>query len=97
MAGLILQMMHRVGTTTSSKSVEFDVPLTQDDIADLIGLTNVLVNRVIRQLRDRDLATWAHRRIVNYDLPALHRIADFTPEVELDLSWLPDAPRDPPG
>jgi hypothetical protein len=53
------------------------MPLTQELLADALGLSVPHVNRTLRQLRDDDLVRIeAHRVIVN-DVDALSALADF--------------------
>jgi CRP-like cAMP-binding protein len=55
----------------------FPMPLTQELLADALGLSVPHVNRTLRQLRDDDLVRIeAHRVIVN-DVDALSALADF--------------------
>jgi CRP-like cAMP-binding protein len=56
---------------------EFECPLTQYDLADALGLSPIHVNRVLRQLRQKDLLTLkSHRAIVN-NLAALTKLAGY--------------------
>jgi CRP-like cAMP-binding protein len=53
------------------------LPLTQMDIADLMGLTPVHVNRVIRELRESNLAVMRSRQLHVPDLARLAQVALF--------------------
>ena len=54
-------------------------PLSQNHFADALGLTTVHVNRVLRQLREKGLATFNNGQVVfdNYD--RLVKLAEFDP------------------
>jgi CRP-like cAMP-binding protein len=55
----------------------FVCPLNQDLLADALGLTAIHVNRVLRQLRERGLATFREGRVEFHDLAGLHHLAQF--------------------
>jgi CRP-like cAMP-binding protein len=57
----------------------FELPLTQTDIAECTGLTNVSVNRTLRQLREQELAIVQDRRVEILNKPGLWRLAEFDP------------------
>lgn len=58
---------------------EFDLPVTQIDIADATGLTPVHVNRVIQQLRTDGLIRLERRRLLVRNRAALEAAAAFDP------------------
>lgn len=57
----------------------FALPLTQEQIADALGLTAVHVNRTVQQLRSEGLITTAQRTMTLPDVARLRRVADFDP------------------
>jgi len=57
----------------------FQMPLTQEDLGDALGLTPVHINRVLRILRERRLMTFSNRTIVIHDAKALSQEAGFDP------------------
>jgi CRP-like cAMP-binding protein len=56
-----------------------EMPLTQGDIADAIGVSNVHVNRVLQELRGQGLLTLQGQRLVIHDWDALTNRAEFDP------------------
>lgn len=52
-------------------------PLTQDDLADALGLTPVHVNRKLQQLRMDGLISLRSRQLTFHDLHALEQLAGF--------------------
>ncbi|KQO65387.1 MULTISPECIES: Crp/Fnr family transcriptional regulator [unclassified Methylobacterium] len=56
-----------------------EMPLTQGDIADAIGVSNVHVNRVLQDLRGQGLLTLQGQRLVIHDWDALTNRAEFDP------------------
>jgi DNA-binding transcriptional regulator LsrR (DeoR family) len=55
----------------------YRMPLTQELIADALGLSVPHVNRTLRQLRDDGLLTIEDQRVVINDIDALSALADF--------------------
>jgi CRP-like cAMP-binding protein len=58
----------------------FDLPLTQQDIGEACGLTNVHVNRTLRRLREAGLATLSSGEARILDLPRLAAAGEFEPD-----------------
>ncbi|RYG99756.1 MAG: Crp/Fnr family transcriptional regulator [Alphaproteobacteria bacterium] len=59
----------------------FELPMTQQDIADATGLTSVHVNRTLRSLESAQiLRREGAREIRIADWPKMQRYADFSPE-----------------
>ncbi len=65
-----------VGLTDKSS---FEFPLTQNDVAECLGLTSVDVNRTLQELRKRELIELAGRRLTILDSPSLEAVAEFDP------------------
>lgn len=56
-----------------------DVPLTQGDLADSMGLTLVHVNRVLQRFRRERLLSWSHHRFHILDFQRLAQLSAFDP------------------
>jgi CRP-like cAMP-binding protein len=56
-----------------------DVPLTQVDLADTIGLTTVHVNRVLQRFRRERLLDWSRHRFEILDFERLAHESEFNP------------------
>ena len=68
-----LQMRHHYDPVTNS--IKF--PLTQEDIADAVGLTNIHVNRVLRQFRKLGLIECSKKKLTILSEENLAEIGDF--------------------
>ncbi|MCZ8370502.1 MAG: Crp/Fnr family transcriptional regulator [Porphyrobacter sp.] len=80
MAHLICELHHRLAVDDADDAdVEFLFPLTQEDLADVLGLTPVHVNRKLQMLRQNDLIRLRSKRLEILNLPALKKIAGFSP------------------
>lgn len=55
----------------------FDLPITQVEIADSVGLTPVHVNRTLKRLRDEGLIELSEKRLTILDPKALAKAAGF--------------------
>ena len=63
-----------VGLATKSG---YNCPLTQYHLADLLGLSPVHINRVLRELREGGMVTFQNGRVTFDDLPGMVAFADF--------------------
>jgi CRP-like cAMP-binding protein len=52
-------------------------PITQDLLADALGLTGVHINRVLRRLRDDGMATKTNHTLIIHDVARLAELCDF--------------------
>ncbi|MDB5740764.1 MAG: aadR [Alphaproteobacteria bacterium] len=57
----------------------YDLPLSQKDLADTIGVSNVHLNRVLQDLRREDLITWKAEHLVIKDIDRLMEYSGFNP------------------
>jgi CRP/FNR family transcriptional regulator len=90
LTALVLQLHARVKRNNPDAGPTFQVPLTQENLADLTGLTEVHVNRTIKKLRVNRVLRWSRQWITIVDEPELRRLAGL-PERKLatDLTWMP--------
>lgn len=61
------------------KSEEFDLPLTQEELGDALGLTAVHINRTIKRLREEGLIAIGQRRLTVLNPKRLTEITGFDP------------------
>ncbi|WP_298432372.1 Crp/Fnr family transcriptional regulator [uncultured Jannaschia sp.] len=79
MAHFLLELASRLTLVGLGTREGYDCPLTQYHLADALGLSAVHVNRVLRQLRERGLATFRDGRVTLHDYPGLVELAGFDP------------------
>jgi CRP/FNR family transcriptional regulator len=65
-----------VAGTIPKDALEFDLPMTQSQLGDHLGLSSVHINRVLKSIRDQGIATMRSGRMVIHDLEALGRLAN---------------------
>ena len=78
LAHLLCEVSVRLGHADEVES-RFELPLTQEQIADVLGLTAVHVNRTIQQLRAESLIEAKGRTMMIVDTAALRQVAEFDP------------------
>lgn len=77
---LFCELKTRLEIVDLAEKDRFDLPLTQEEIADTVGLTAVHVNRMLRQMKDEGLVrNGTNRRLMIVDESQLERISSFTP------------------
>ena len=78
-AHLFCELHVRLGVIGLTDEDSYDLPLTQTDLAECLGLTAVHINRTLKELRTRGLVEFRGKRVVIEDLEALKRVAEFNP------------------
>lgn len=76
-AHLLLELGTRSHMAGSGGVDKYACPLTQYDLADALGLTAIHVNRMLRELRERDLIDFKQKTVRIIDRPGLERLAGF--------------------
>jgi two-component sensor histidine kinase len=77
LAHLLCELDVRLGTEKEGN--RFDFPLTQEQIADALGLTAVHVNRMVQQLRADGLIATAGRAMTILNVARLREVGGFDP------------------
>jgi CRP-like cAMP-binding protein len=76
-AHLLCEFSMRLEAAGLASNRHYELPMTQEQLADAVGLTSVHVNRVLKQLGQDRLISRDKRRIVIEDWPALRAAGDF--------------------
>jgi CRP-like cAMP-binding protein len=76
---LFCELHIRLGIVGLSDAASYDLPLTQSELAECLGLTPVHVNRVLRDLRESGLVAFRSGRVTMHDLRGLERVAEIDP------------------
>ena len=79
LAHLFCELQVRLATVGLAEQYEYDLPLTQTDLAEILGMTPVHMNRMVRELRDEGLLTFRGRKVEIHDWDGLVRMAEFDP------------------
>ncbi len=78
-AHLICEVYTRLRSLDLIPDRVFDLPVTQAELGDALGLSTVHVNRVLQDLRRNGLITSKGRRLLIEDWPRLQEAGDFDP------------------
>ncbi|XYD06748.1 helix-turn-helix domain-containing protein [Methylobacterium sp. NMS12] len=79
LAHLICELLLRLRLVGIADEGGYDLPLTQIDLADILGMTSVHVNRTLRHLRQLDLVDFKRRRLTISDVARLKTYCSFDP------------------
>lgn len=78
-ANLFLELHYRCMPLGLVTADSFAFPLTQENLADLLGLSMVHVNRTLQFMRRQEMITLKQGRLTLTDIPALQSVAEFKP------------------
>ncbi|MDX8468872.1 Crp/Fnr family transcriptional regulator [Mesorhizobium sp. VK23B] len=79
LAHLICELFVRLQVVNKSRDMSFHLPLSQAQLADVLGLSVVHMNRVIGTLRRMNVINWVNHMITILDWERLVGIAEFDP------------------
>lgn len=93
---LLLDVLARLRVTEVGVVRSFDLPLTQADLGDAVGLTKVHVNRTLARLEEEGYIARAGRRITVADEARLVELTGFVDRyASIDTEWLAPAVQRP--
>jgi len=79
MAHLFCELLVRLQSVGLATQTSYEFPLTQAELADTLGVSDVHVNRMLQQLRADGLITLQGKRLTIPDVERLHEFAGFDP------------------
>jgi CRP-like cAMP-binding protein len=79
MAHLFCEIYSLLKVVNLASDFEWSFPVTQCDMADILGLSPVHVNRILQELRAAELVEWRAGKIRILDWAGLQRTAEFDP------------------
>ena len=79
LAHLVCELFVRLQVVKKTRDMSFHLPLSQAELADVLGLSVVHMNRVIGTLRRMNVVSWANHMITILDWQRLVEIAEFDP------------------
>lgn len=74
---LLCEIYLRLEAVGEAAEGTFPFPITQTELADLLGLSVVHTNRTVQDLRATKLVTWDHHTITVADFPRLMKMVGF--------------------
>lgn len=89
LAAFLLHIQERLQQVDGSVGQSFELPLTQADLAEIVGLTFVHVNRSLRELDRRGLIERSGKRVTLVDVEGLRELAGLpSHQFVRDPEWL---------
>lgn len=80
LAHLLCELLVRLKAVGRAEGNSFELPLTEEHLADALGLTVVQINRTLQLLRSNGLAARDGPWLAILDWPALCRVSGFRPD-----------------
>ena len=74
---LLCELHARLTKVGYATNTDFELPLTQEEVADALGLTSTHVNRMLRRLREEGYITLRHNRLTILDVAKLQGATGF--------------------
>jgi CRP-like cAMP-binding protein len=74
---LMCELYLRMKTVGLTDDHHFELPLTQEEIGDALGLTPVHVNRVLQRMRSEELISFSHGALAIHDYRQLEKASGF--------------------
>lgn len=79
LAHLLCELFVRLQVVKRTNGMNFHLPVSQAELADVLGLSVVHMNRVISALRNSGVISWANHTVTILDWHKLQQIAEFDP------------------
>ncbi len=77
LAHLMCELKVRLETAELTEGLSYELPLTQTELAEILGLTPVHINRMLKELRETGVVTIRNRMIEIADWDGLVALAEF--------------------
>jgi CRP-like cAMP-binding protein len=93
LAHLLCELLYRLRAVGLANGGSYSLPLTQSELADSAGLSDVHMNRVLQRLRAENLITFEGHQLVIHDIGRMIAFSGFDPNY-LHLQQLSGGHRD---
>ena len=77
LAHIVIEMRERLKVIGRCEGERVEMPFTQEQLGDAMGITPVHVNRVVKQLRDERIVEFSRGAVTVIDERRLLQMADF--------------------
>jgi CRP-like cAMP-binding protein len=77
LAHVVLELRERLAVIGRARSDTFEMPLTQEQVGEALGITPVHANRIIKQLRDERIVDISRGRVTVLDPTKLEELGQF--------------------
>ena len=79
LAHFFCELLLRLQVVGRAESDRCEMPFSQEKLGDILGITSIHVNRVLKELRDRNLVLLSRKRLQIPDSARLQAYCDFDP------------------
>lgn len=79
LAHLFCELQVRLTAAGLAEHGTYELPLTQNDLAEILGMTAVHINRMLKELREKNLVTFRSKTVEISDWEGLVAAAEFDP------------------
>lgn len=79
LAHLVCELFLRLQVVEKTDGQTFNLPLSQAELADVLGVSTVHLNKTLQTLRQRDVLTWFNQKVTILDWEGLKSTAEFEP------------------
>jgi CRP-like cAMP-binding protein len=79
LAHMVCEMLLRARAVGLTNDDSFEMPVTQEQLGDALGMSTVHMNRTLQALRAQGLINYHGKRMTIDDLPRLMAFSDFNP------------------
>jgi CRP-like cAMP-binding protein len=79
LASLLCELYVRLEIVDRVEGLSFSLPLSQAELADLLGLSVVHTNRILQELRGTGMVEWQKQTVTIRDWDGLQSLAEFDP------------------
>jgi CRP-like cAMP-binding protein len=79
LAHLLCEFAYRLDAVGLANECGYELPMTQEQLADTVGLTPVHVNRTLKILEEQGLTSKSKKAVTITDLQRLAEVGDFRP------------------
>lgn len=76
-AHLLCELYTRLQTLGLATDYRFELPITQAALADAVGISSVHINRVLQEMRQNNLISWAAGAVEIFDWDRLRAVGEF--------------------
>lgn len=87
-AHFLCELHTRLSIVGLADGDSFQLPMSQTDLSDAMGLSVVHVNRTLQQMRRKRLIVWQNEQVRILDIGELKRLCEFDP-IYLNLRQIP--------
>ena len=77
MAHLFCEMYVRLEIVGLTRGLSYDLPISQQELGEMLGITSVHSNRTLQELRKQGLVEFARGLVTIRDVGALKKVAEF--------------------